>query len=389
MTEISDLIEFENENSSLDFKAIQYKKEMYESFLKDIMSLANSMSKDDKYIITGVKHKTNGERDLLGISEIFVDDATYQQLVDANIEPHIDFSYLPYEYNGKIFGVFQIKECTNPPYMMKKDYGNLKIGDSYIRKGSFQKRLTRKDIDNHQAILKNKDISKDINISLSEDEIVHEIKLEMNKILLPSEITKKRIEEIIIQKEQELRENPILGKIFLPVLPSTYNTSYENRDLPTLRSNLEKISKTFEEQDKYYLNEETAHKLNVFLHNNSNEFLEDTSIEILIPCSDKYIVRDSIFREPYSTQPIINTAPRIASWSELNYPKVETKENIYKIYREIGNVKHKLPVEALKVPLRIVISSDTNELEIEINVKVFAKNIENPIHQKLRINLTR
>lgn len=388
MIEITDLIEFENENSSLDFKAIQYKKEMYESFLKDIMSLANSTSKDDKYIITGVKHKTNGERDLLGISETFVDDATYQQLVDANIEPHINFSYFPYEYDGKIFGIFQIKECSNPPYMMKKDYGSLKTGDSYIRKGSFQKRLARKDIDNLQSILRNKDISNEINISFLEDDIVHEIKIEKNEILLPSEVNKKRIEEIIKRKEQELKDNPFpFHKFILPTTSSIFGSSYENRDLPTLRSNLENITKTYEEQDKYYIHEQTAHKLNIFLHNNSTEFLEDASIKILIPYSDKYIVRDSIFREPYSPTPIINVAPRVASWSELNYPSVEIKEGVYKIYEEIGNIKHKLPVEALKVPLRIVFFSYEDKLEIEIRVKVYAKNIKNPIHQKLIINL--
>ena len=56
-----------------------------------------------------------------------------------------------------------------------------------------------------------------------------------------------------------------------------------NRDLTTLRGNLENVQKTFEEEDKYYLNEKTAQKLNIYLHNNSSEFLEDSSIEILIP----------------------------------------------------------------------------------------------------------
>lgn len=389
MTEISDLIEFENENSILDFKAIQYKREMYESFLKDIMSLANSISKDDRFIITGVKHMTNGSRNLLGILETFIDDATYQQLVDSNIEPHINFSYFPYNYDGKIFGVFHIKDCDNPPYMMKKDYGNLKIGDSYIRKGSSQKRLTRKDIDNHYLILKKNDISKDIQISLSDQEIINEIKIERSETDLPSKINKKRIEEIIKQKERELRDDPYpFYRLFQPPSSNLYGTSYENRDLATLRTNLENIEKTYEEKDQYYLNEKSANKLNIFIHNNSTEFLEEASIEISIPHnSDRYFIRDSIFREPYSTHPLIPFTPRSATWEELNYPSVEIKRDSYKIYEEIGNIKHKLPLEALKVPLRLVIIDSTNEFEIEIDVKIFARNIENPIYQKLKIKL--
>lgn len=388
MRNISDLIEFENENSNLDFKAIQYKRETNEAFLKDIMSLANSMSRDDKYIIIGVKHKTNGDRDLLGITEDFVDDATYQQLVDANIEPHINFNYFPYEHNGKRFGIFQIKECVDPPYMMKKDYGNLKSGDSYIRKGSFQKRLTRKDIDIHQNILKNKDISSDVYISLKEDEIIYDLKFEKYKILFPSEVARKKIEEIIKHKEQELKDNPYsINRLFQPSFSPIFGSSYESRDIPTLRSNLEKISKSYKEKDNYYLNEEIAQKLNIYIHNNSTEFLEDTSVEILIPKSDKYIIRDSIFSKPYSTHPLIKTSPRVASWSELNYPNVEIKEDYYKITEEIGNVKHKLPTEGLKVPLRLVILDQNDNLSIEMDVKIFAKNIEKPIQKKLKINL--
>lgn len=388
MTEISDLIKFENENSSLDFKAIQYKKEMYESFLKDIMSLANSMSKDDKYIIIGVKHKTNGDRDLLGITETFVDDATYQQIVDSNIEPHINFSYFSYEYEGKLFGIFQIKECTNPPYMMKKDFGNLRQGDSFIRKGSFQKRLTRKDIDNHQNIIRSKDISKDVFISFSQDEIIHELILEKIELMLSSEYNRKTIEEVINQKEQELKDNPYPFKNLFPSHHTNmYNSSYENRDLPTLRSNLENVSRTYQEHDEYYINEKTAHKLNIYLHNNSNEFLEDASVEILIPYSENYEIRESIYREPYSTHALINVTPKAASWEELDYPSVEKKHSTYRIYEEIGSVKHKLPIEALKVPLRIVIKEETVGLEIEINVKIYAKNIENPIQQNLKIKI--
>lgn len=388
MREISDLIEFENENSNVDFKAIQYKKEMYEGFLKDIMAMANSISKDDKFIIIGVKHKHNSDRIYLGITDEFVDDASFQQLVDANIEPHINFNYYPYEFEGKTFGIFHIKDCTDPPYMMKKDFGNLKLGDSYIRKGSFQKRLTRKDIDNHQQILKKNDISNQINVSLFEDKIVHEYTFPTIKIALPSEFYRKRIEAVISEKEKELKNNPYqLGHFFHSGHSSMYGSSYENRDLPTLRTNLESVSQTYIENDEYYLNEEIACKINFYILNDSSEFLEDATVEILIPANDEYIVRDSIYSKPYSSHPLINTPPRIASWEEINYPSVELKNGFYKINVEIGNVKHKLPVQVLKVPIRLVNIIHTNKIEIEIDVKVFGKNIINPINQKLKVEL--
>ncbi|MEG0695856.1 MAG: putative DNA binding domain-containing protein [Algoriella sp.] len=57
-----DLILYENENTSLDFKKTEYRKENYEEFLKDIISFANANSKGIKYIIIGVKDQSDGER---------------------------------------------------------------------------------------------------------------------------------------------------------------------------------------------------------------------------------------------------------------------------------------------------------------------------------------
>ena len=48
-----DLILYENENTNLDFKKVEYRKENYEEFLKDIISFANANSKGIKYIIIG------------------------------------------------------------------------------------------------------------------------------------------------------------------------------------------------------------------------------------------------------------------------------------------------------------------------------------------------
>ena len=62
MINFDDLIKYENENTCLDFKAIQYEKSQYEELIKDIMSMANADVENDRYIIIGVKHKPSGDR---------------------------------------------------------------------------------------------------------------------------------------------------------------------------------------------------------------------------------------------------------------------------------------------------------------------------------------
>lgn len=386
MRDIRELIEYENENTSLDFKAIQYKKEIYESFLKDIMSLANANSKEDKFIIIGVKHFPNGKRDLLGIQENFIDEATYLQLIDSNIEPQIDLKYFPIIYDGKTFGIFQIMDCSNPPYMMKKDYGNLKIGDSFIRKGSYQTRLTRKDIDNQIILKKETDISEDVFLSLSESEVIKEIRFDRKEIELPSDITKAKIENIISRRENEIKFESFRNIRFISQSPFSF-TKYEDRDLHTLRKNLEEIKEDYKEEDNYYLFEKNAYKLNFYIHNNSHKFLEDVSVEILIDTSENYTIRDSIYKKPEYYNPIMNMNPRMASWEELNYPKIEYKEGKYRMYSEIGNIKHHLPTKTLDVELRLIINNYVIENNIEIAIKIFAKNIKKPIEDSVIINI--
>ena len=122
---LDDIIEFENENTELDFKAIQYQKVKFQHLLKDLMSMANAKTDADKYIIIGVKLLGNGNRDILGITEDFIDEATYQQLVHNNIEPELNFSYVSYQFQNKTLGVFKIFDSIDRPYMMKKDFGKL------------------------------------------------------------------------------------------------------------------------------------------------------------------------------------------------------------------------------------------------------------------------
>ena len=83
-----DIIDFENESTRLDFKAIQYDGKNHEALLKDVMSMANADVEGEKLIVVGVNHKANGERDIVGIEkEKFIDSLNYQQLIRKNIEP--------------------------------------------------------------------------------------------------------------------------------------------------------------------------------------------------------------------------------------------------------------------------------------------------------------
>src|SRR5689334_1846436 len=109
MSYLDDLIEYENENTSLDFKREQYLREKFEDLLRDLIAMANADLSGERHIIVGVKHLPDGTRKFWSINPPeFVDSANYHQLARENVEPEIHFDYSPHEFGGHLLGVFRI-----------------------------------------------------------------------------------------------------------------------------------------------------------------------------------------------------------------------------------------------------------------------------------------
>ncbi len=389
MKELEDIIKYENECTEIEFKSVQYEKSQYEKLLKDLISLANSRSKNDKYIIVGVKHYPDGKRDLNGINDKFIDEATYQQLVHENIEPDLGFSYLPFKFEGKQYGIFKIVDCLDPPYMMKKSKGNLKKGNSFIRKGSHQTMLTRKDLD---LILEDK-LEKGFfkgQIEVYFEEKIGE-NLDVNFISkenFPSEKAAMKIKEVIANKEQMQK---LIPKGFIQHIERSYKfldngTSYENRSIDTLKENLENVKETYQEHDLYHLYEELAHKFNFILLNNGEEYLEDVSVEVRIPKKDIFIANEIYPKPRVHNQVLTVNRPSLVSIENTRYPLVIELENDYLITDSIGNLKHNIKKSGLEVPIRLAISPKIKASKIIAKIKIFGKNLKKPIEKELFIN---
>lgn len=148
------ILNLENECEWLDFKSIQYIKN--ENLLKDVMAFANSKHLGSKYIIIGVKEYPNGGKDILGIANDEIKDSSeIQNLILSNIEPDINLQYYPIDLDSKKIVILEIKDSQDKPYMLKKDYGKLKSGTCYIRKGSLQKKALRNDYDSFYRLKEN------------------------------------------------------------------------------------------------------------------------------------------------------------------------------------------------------------------------------------------
>lgn len=155
--ELINRIKYDSESSTLDFKKEQYplgnhpkKHEM----LKDFSAFVNHLSETDKFIICGVKERNGRAINFFNIDHL-EDEAKYQQYINDNIEPKINFEYKSFEYNGFNLSYFRLFNNHNRPYLLKKDIQNptdknkteLKKGDGFIRIGTSNKKLIREDFD--------------------------------------------------------------------------------------------------------------------------------------------------------------------------------------------------------------------------------------------------
>src|SRR5436309_6327670 len=112
------------EDETLDFKAQGYNitdEDSRLSFVKDVLSMANTPRDTTSFIVLGVKKYADGSYDLPGI-ETHLDEADLQSQFTTRTAPIPDFTYLPILYGGKQFGIIAIQPTRTGPYLPIVDY---------------------------------------------------------------------------------------------------------------------------------------------------------------------------------------------------------------------------------------------------------------------------
>jgi hypothetical protein len=388
MKKYGDLIKYENENSSLEFKAIQYKRGQHEECIKDIMAIANANVDGERHIIIGVKPISDGTRELLGIQEEFIDASTYQQLIDSNVEPSLIFDYFPYEFEKKIFGIFKFSHCDDQPYMMKKDYETLDKGDCYIRKGSFKSKMTRGDFDLIYA--RRSQISEASIKILFSDNNLEEIEIApVPDIDYTSDRVFKRIEHIL-QRRDSSGIYAAIGRIERTI-ESLNPASFTHKSTEELLDIQRNVKEKYKKNDEYELFELYSSKINFRLINSGGSYIEDATIIVEIPNSPSIKIAPEIYNKPRDPEENPFLVDEISELSRLTsfkrYPNVSIDGSKIIVMEKIGDIKHHLPINAFSEPIRIAIFDDLVGTDIEITIFLLGKNIQKPIQKNLKIKV--
>lgn len=170
-----EIIKYHSESVHVDFKSYEYslgKHAKKNEFLKDVSGMANHPSNEPKYILIGIEEKNGMASEFNDISTL-TDQANYQQFVEENIEPKINFEYKSFEYEGFKLAAFIISNNEERPYLFRKNVKKtgdrtqeFRIGDGFIRTGTSTRKLTRKDFEEiYTKRLESKDRKSDLIIT--------------------------------------------------------------------------------------------------------------------------------------------------------------------------------------------------------------------------------
>lgn len=93
------------------------------SFLKDILSIFNTIRDEIGYIIVGVK-KEDGHVIFQDV-DTSIDENDFLTFIKGNIVPEWPvFSYYTYSYKKHMLGIFEIGISKTGPFYSKRDFGD-------------------------------------------------------------------------------------------------------------------------------------------------------------------------------------------------------------------------------------------------------------------------
>ena len=154
--DIKKIISNKKELDFCDFKQQYYLSTKSGSLIKDVVSLANNILLDNKYLLFGV----GDDGKILGIDVSKLPDiSSINQLLNENVEPFIDVNWEVLKNindTGLDIAALVIKKSnTDYPYLIRKDYSrngiNLSKGTIFLRKGATNMVANRVDLDNIYA----------------------------------------------------------------------------------------------------------------------------------------------------------------------------------------------------------------------------------------------
>jgi hypothetical protein len=369
---------------------VQFRKQAYgnsgiESFLRDVLAMANASVEGTRYIITGAEFDKKDRKRMYGVDrDDFSGKPAYQSLANDHIEPPIRIRYQPVNVEGERVGVFEIGDCQDRPYMMRIDYSEtLRRGDAYARVKNSPVKMGRRQL---QALFEKKfqHAVSSANIEIGfPGEIIHkDLKVTTRSFdKLPSRVASSKLHELIEAKSKvhASATDTMVARLTHARLFGT-DSPYEERSTEEIMEEMRQLERRFRHHDNHFLFENDATLVQLVLLNQGKEELRDPSLTLVMPNHNAFHVAIGLPRIPRDDKFIERTPSE-----QAGYPSVSLHDNSINVSVKLEDIEPGEPTEAFDLPLRICVGHELKGRRIGIQYSLFAQNLRTPVKGKLRL----
>ncbi|MCJ7591940.1 MAG: ATP-binding protein [Woeseiaceae bacterium] len=369
---------------------VQFRKHKYgsggiQSFLRDVLALANASVNGPRYIVVGAEFDSKAQRSFHSIdAEDFSGKPSYQALANEYIEPPVRIRYKPITVDGKRLGVFEIGDSQDRPYMMRIDYSEkLRRGDAYVRsKESIMKMGRRQLGELFERKFRDSVSAGDIEIGFPGEIIHKDLTLDSCDLSkLPSAEASKKLNQLIDirAKSQNSGSTTVMARLTHARLFGA-DDLYVARSTDELMQEIAELRRKYRDQDNHFLFESRGEHMQMVIYNQGEEPIIDASLSLIMPNHNAFYVADTLPRVQRNDGYFDRTPDEIAA-----YPSVTLKDDSVQVTSKIGDIAVGEPVDAFAAPLRLCVGKDLSGKRFGIRYALHGQNLRSPAKGNLRL----
>ena len=373
-------------DTGVQFRPSAYGQDGIQSFLRDVLAIANASVEGSRYIVVGVDFDAKGRKRMRSIDAAdFSGKPSYQSLANEFIEPPIRIRYKPVSLDGKRVGVFEIGDCQDRPYMMRADYSErLRRGDAYKRVKNMPVKMGRRQLmELFERKFRDSVSAGDIEVGFPGDIIHKELVLPTCDLAaMPSALASAKLQEMldIRRKSQSSGSTTMVARLTHARLYGSENP-YIDRSPDDIMQELGEIRSKYRNQDSQFLFEDRAERLQLVVLNQGQEPIIDASLALALPNHNSFYVADSPPKRRINDRFVARTPDEIAS-----YPAVTLKDDSIQVTAKIGDIPVGEPVEALVSPLLLCVGSGLKGRRFGVRYRIHGQNLRAPATGQLKLS---
>ncbi len=373
---------------------VQFQKQPYgpkgvESFLRDVLAIANASVDGPRYIVIGAEIDSRGRKRVSPVSEKdFSGKPAYEALANDYIEPPLRLRYKPVSVDGKQLGIFEIGDCQDRPYMMRIDYSEtLRRGDAYMRLENTAIKMGRRQLQTlFETKFQDSVPAQNIEVGFA-GEIIHKTLALSSCDLsqLPSALAASKLEQLVkIQMDtKDSGSTTVMARLVHARLYGS-DDPYVSRTPDELMQEMEQIRHKYRNHDSHFLFETNGQEIQIVVCNRGEEPIVDASIALVLPKDNDLYIADRLPKVLHNEKFVDRPAAELAS-----YPTVSLHKKSIHITKKIGDIPVDRPTEAFGSPVRICVGPELIGRRFGIRYALHGQNLRSPAAGTLRVNFTK